>query len=205
MAAYRVRVALALKGVRADEIAINLDAGEQFAADFLSVNPEGAVPALVEAGKSPMTQSMAILEYIDERFREPPLLPADMHGRARVRSLAALVVSDTHPLLVPRVRAYLKDEAGFDETALRAWSINWMTRGMRAIETRLVNDPLTGKFCHGDRVTMADICLCSLATVAATFKFTLGDVPTLSGIVARCEAIDAFACAHPMRQMGAPP
>src|ERR1700743_1717857 len=101
MAAYRVRVALALKGLQAHEIAIDLDAGEQFAPDFLAVNPEGAVPALGEPGQTPITQSMAILEYLEERFPDPPLLPKDLRGRARVRGLAAVIVSDTHPLLVP--------------------------------------------------------------------------------------------------------
>jgi maleylacetoacetate isomerase len=204
MAVYRVRVALELKGVKAEEVAIDLDAGEQLAPEFLAMNPEGALPALVEPGRPPVTQSMAILEFLDELFPEPPLLPADLHGRARVRSLAALIVSDTHPLLVPRVRTYLKDKAGFDEAALRAWSINWMTRGLKAMETRLATDDATGEFCHGDRVTMADICLCSLATIAATFKFKLDNAPTLARIVARCEAMDAFARAHPMRQAGAP-
>jgi maleylacetoacetate isomerase/maleylpyruvate isomerase len=204
MAAYRVRVALALKGLAAQEFPIDLDAGEQFAPDFLAVNPESAVPALIEPGQAPLTQSMAILEYLEERFPEPPLLPADLHGRARVRSLAALVVSDTHPLIVPRVRTNLTAEAGFDDAAFRAWSAHWITRGLATIEARLANDPATGAFCHGDGVTFADICLANLGLAARTLRFDLGQTPTVARILERCDALDAFAGAHPRRQLGAP-
>jgi maleylacetoacetate isomerase len=204
MAAYRVRVALGLKGIRAQEIPIDLDAGEQFAPDFLAVNPEGAVPALIEPGQPPITQSIAILEYLDERYPEPPLLPRDLHARARVRSLAALIVSDTHPLIVPRVRNYLMNQAGFDHSTWRAWQLTWLTRGLMTMETRLAGDPATGAFCHGDRVTTADICLASLVAVAKVFKFELSDIPTVTRIVTRCAEIDAFARASPMLQSGAP-
>jgi maleylacetoacetate isomerase len=204
MAAYRVRVALALKGVAAREIAVDLDAGEQFAPDFLAVNPEGAVPALVEPGQPPLTQSMAILEYLEECYPQPPLLPADLYGRARVRSLAALVVSDTHPLIVPRVRTYLTVEAGFDDAAFRAWSAHWVTRGLAGMEARLANDRATGAFCHGDSVTFADICLANLGLAAHTLRFDLGQTPTVARILKRCDALEAFVGAHPNRQLGAP-
>jgi maleylacetoacetate isomerase len=202
-ATYRVRVALNLKGVVAREIAIDLDAGGQFAPEFLAINPEGAVPALIEPGLPPLTQSMAILEYLDERHPEPPLLPADPRGRARVRSLAALLVSDTHPLVVPRIRHYLMDHAGFDAAAWRAWQIQWLTRGFQAMEARLAGDPATGDFCRGDTPTLADICFMSVVGVARVFKIEVGGTPTVDRIVARCEAIDAFARAHPLRQAGA--
>ena len=180
-------------------------AGEQFAPDFLAVNPEGAVPALLEPGHAPLTQSMAILEYLEERYPEPPLLPADLHGRARVRSLAALIVSDTHPLMVPRVRTYLADEAGFDEQALRAWSTHWASRGLASMEARLAADPATGAFCHGDAVSFADICLANLGIVARDLlRIDLGPMPTVARIIARCDALGAFANAHPLRQLGAP-
>ncbi|HEY3887354.1 MAG TPA: maleylacetoacetate isomerase [Caulobacteraceae bacterium] len=204
MAAYRVRVALNLKGVSAEEIPINLDAGEQLAPAFLAVNPEGAVPALIEPGHAPLTQSMAILEYLEERYPEPPLLPKDLYARARVRSLAALIVSDTHPLIVPRVRTYLMTHAGFDNTAWRAWATNWVTRGVSTMEARLAADPATGRFCHGDQVTIADICLASLVDVAKALRFELNDIPTVIGIVARCGELEAFARANPKRQVGAP-
>jgi maleylacetoacetate isomerase len=204
MAAYRVRVALALKGIRAHEIHIDLDAGEQLAPQYLEVNPEGAVPALVEPGRGALTQSMAILEYLEERYPEPRLLPKDLRARARVRSLAALIVSDTHPLIVPRVRRYLMSQAKFDHSAWRAWANHWVTRGVAATETRLARDPETGAFCHGDEVTVADICLASLVTVARAIKFELGDVPIVTRIVERCEQMDAFQRASPLRQPGAP-
>jgi maleylacetoacetate isomerase len=204
MAAYRVRVALGIKGIEVREVPIDLDAGEQLAPEFLAVNPEGAVPALIEAGQAPLTQSMAILEYLEERYPKPPLLPTDLRARARVRSLAALIVSDTHPLIVPRVRKYLMSRAGFDDAAWLNWRTNWLTRGLTAMETRLAGDPATGAFCQGDQVTIADICLMSLVAVAKVLGFEADNVPTVRAIVARCEAIEAFARASPMRQAGAP-
>jgi maleylacetoacetate isomerase/maleylpyruvate isomerase len=204
MAAYRVRVALALKGLQAREIAIDLDAGGQFAPEFLAVNPEGAVPALVEPGRAPITQSMAILEYLEERYPDPPLLPADLHGRARVRSLAALVVSDTHPLMVPRVRTYLSEHAAFDEAALRDWSLHWATRGLAAMEARLARAPETGVFCHGDQVTFADICLANLGVVIRASRLDSAPWPTVARVIAACDGIEAFQRASPRLQAGAP-
>ncbi len=205
MATYRVRVALALKGVAVEEVALDLNAGDQFDADFLAINPEGAVPALVEDGQRPITQSMAILEYLEERYPQPPLLPGDLAGRARVRSLAALVVADTHPLIVPRVTAYLRSDLGFDDRALRAWSLHWVSRGLGALETRLAADPATGAFCHGDGPTMADLCVASLAVPAKTFGVDLAPYPTVARIVEACERMDAFGRAHPRLQAGSPP
>jgi len=204
MAAYRVRVALAIKGLEAHEVALDLDSGDQFAPDFLAVNPEGAVPALVEAGHAPITQSMAILEYLEERYPDPPLLPADLHARARVRSLAALVVSDTHPLMVPRVTTYLTEQAGLDEAALRAWSLHWGLRGLAAAEARLAGDPATGVYCQGDQVTFADICLTNLGIAMRSAAADLAAYPTVARIVAACEQIEAFQRARPKLQPGAP-
>jgi len=183
---------------------VDLDAGEQLSPAFLAVNPEGAVPALIEPGEPPLTQSMAILEYLEERFPHPPLLPEDLRGRARVRSLAILIAGDTHPLIVPRVRNYLVTQAGFDAAAWRAWAVHWMTRGVSAMETRLADDPATGAFCHGDAVTMADICLASLVAVGKVLRFEVSAYPTVERIIARCEAIEAFELASPVRQLGAP-
>jgi maleylacetoacetate isomerase len=203
-ATFRVRVALNLKGLQAREILIDLDTGEQLSAEFLAVNPQGAIPALIEPGHPPLTQSVAILEYLEERFPSPPLLPSDPHGRARVRSLAALMASDTHPLIVPRVKKYLTGPGGFDDAAWRAWQVNWFTRGFQAMEARLSNDPATGAFCHGDTPTLADICLASVTAVAKVFKVEVPDIPTVNRISARCAEIPAFAKAEPMAQVGAP-
>ena len=127
-----------------------------------------------------------------------------MRARARVRSLSALIASDTHPLIVPRVRSYLMSQARFDHNAWRAWAMHWVTRGVAAMETRLASDPATGAFCHGDQVTIADICLASLLAVAKVLKFDLRDIPTLTRILERCEQLDAFQRASPLRQLGAP-
>jgi maleylacetoacetate isomerase len=204
MATYRVRVALSLKNIPVQEIPINLEAGEQLTPAFLALNPEGVVPALIEPGQPPFTQSIAILEYLDERYSEPPLLPKDLLARARVRSLAALIVSDTHPMITPRVRKYLMSRAGFDDAAWRDWTMHWLVRGLTAMEVRLAGDPATGIFCHGDQVTIADICLASLLIVAKLFKFEAPNLPRVNGIVARCMEHEAFARANPKQQAGAP-
>lgn len=203
MATYRVRVALAFKEIPVQEIPIDLAAEEQLMPAFLAVNPEGAVPALIEQGQPPLTQSIAILEYLDERYPQPPLLPADLRGRARVRSLAALIASDTHPMIAPRVRKYLMSAANFDDSARRDWTVHWLIRGLAAMESRLAGNPNTGIFCHGDRVTIADICLASLVVVAKFLKFEADNIPTVNAIVARCEKLEAFARANPKHQAGA--
>lgn len=202
-ATYRVRVALNLKGVAAQEAQIDLEAGQQLDPEFLAINPQGAIPALVETGHPPLTQSVAILEYLDERFPRPPLLPADPYSRARVRSLAALMASDTHPLVVPRVKKYLLG-AGFDDAAWRAWQVNWFTRGLQAMEARLAGDAATGTFCHGHTPGLADICLASVVAVARVFKIEVAGIPTVARIVGTCEELDSFARANPARQVGAP-
>ena len=203
-ATYRVRVALNLKGLSAREHAINLDAGEQRGKDFLKINPMGAVPALIVLGQLPLTQSMAILEYLDETVPEPPLLPADPLERARVRSIAAGLAADTHPLVVPRIRRYLTTSGNFDDAAWRAWQIQWFTTGLQALEQRLATDTDTGTYCHGNSVTMADILLASIVAVMRVFRISVDNIPTVDRIMARCEALDAFAKADPVRQTGAP-
>ena len=211
-ATYRVRVALKLKGVPWDEHNVNLDAGEQRGEAFLKINPLGAIPALIDretgtSGKpaAPLTQSLAILEFLDESYPAPPLLPADPHGRARVRSIASMCVADTHPLITPRIKKYLTTEGKFDDAAWRAWQIHWFSTGLRAVEQRLTNDAATGTYCHGDSVTVADICLASIIAVMRIFKIEVAGIPTVDRIVAACEKLDAFAQAAPARQVGAPP
>ncbi|MDB5618936.1 maleylacetoacetate isomerase [Tardiphaga sp.] len=203
-ATYRVRVALNLKGLTAREHDINLDKGEQLSADFLAINPLGAIPALIESGQPPMTESLAILEFIDETHPAPPLLPADPRGRARVRSIAQMLAADTHPLIVPRVRKYLTEVGGFDQAAVKAWMTHWFGTGLAAVERRLSSEAATGAFCHGDAVTIADICLGSITVLARVNKLALPPLPTIDRIMARCEAMEAFAKADPMQQAGAP-
>ncbi|PZQ18898.1 MAG: maleylacetoacetate isomerase [Ancylobacter novellus] len=203
-AGYRVRVALALKGLSAEERNVDIDAGENRSPEFLKINPMGAVPALVADDRAPITQSLAILDYLEEIAPEPPLLPADPWGRARVRSIAAMLAADTHPLITPRVRRYLT-EAGFDADQWRAWQVHWFTTGLQAVEKRLASEAETGVFCHGDSPTIADVCLASIPAVMQVFKVTVPDIPTVDRIVAACEALPAFANADPYRQKGAPP
>jgi len=206
-ATYRVRVALNLKGLKADERYVNLDTGEQRSEAFLKINPLGAIPALIdrEAGipVPPITQSLAILEFLEEIQPSPPILPADAHGRARVRSLAAMLAADTHPLIVPRVVKYLTETAGFDAAATRAWRTNWLTTGLQAFEQRLQTEAETGTFCHGEQITIADICLASLKIVLPIFKIEVPDTPVSDRIFAACEKHDAFVQAAPARQFGA--
>ena len=207
-ATYRVRVAFNLKGVKPRETDVNIDTGQQHDAAFRAINPMGAIPALIDhgAGQShlPLTQSLAILEFLDESYPQPPLLPADPHGRARVRALAQMLAADTHPLITPRVKKYLTGTGGFDADAWRAWQIQWFGTGLRAVEARLASEPGTGRFCHGDTPTMADICLASLIVVMRVFKIAFDDIPTAMRIMAECEKLEAFAAADPARQAGAP-
>jgi maleylacetoacetate isomerase/maleylpyruvate isomerase len=207
-ATYRVRVALHLKGLQAQEHNVNLDVGEQRSAAFLKINPLGAIPALVDLdpgrSRAPLTQSLAILEFLDETHPAPPLLPADPHGRARVRALAAMMAADTHPLITPRVRKYLTTVGHFDDAAWRAWQIQWFSTGLQAIEARLAGDNETGTYCHGETPTLADICLASVVAVMRVFKIEVDDIPTVQRILAACERLEAFARAAPGRQFGAP-
>ncbi len=203
-ATFRVRVALNLKGLTAQEHIVNLDAGEQRSEAFLKINPLGAIPALIDKGHAPMTQSLAILEFIEEFQPSPPLLPQDLHGRARVRSLANMLAADTHPLITPRVKKYLTSVGGFDDAAWRAWQIQWFGTGLAAVEQRLASEPQTGSYCHGEQVTMADICLASIVAVMRVFKVPTVNTPTIDRIVAACDAHEAFAKAAPSRQQGAP-
>lgn len=205
-ATYRVRVALNLKGVVAQERNVDIDAGEQRSEAFLKINPMGAIPALIdhESTGQPLTQSTAILEFLEETFPNPPLLPAGAHARARVRSLCAMLAGDTHPLITPRVRKYLTARAGFDADAWKAWQTQWFDTGLKALEQQLASDAATGDFCHGDTPGMADICLASIIVVMRVFKIEIDGIPTVDRIMANCEKLDAFAKADPRKQVGAP-
>lgn len=203
-ATFRVRVALALKGLAATERFVDIDAGEHRADAFLRINPMGAIPALVVPGHAPMTQSLAILEYLEELQPEPPLLPRDLHGRARVRSLAGMLAGDTHPLVTPRVRRYLQGAGGFDDAKWRAWQVQWFHTGLAAFEQRLAAEGASGAFCHGDQVTLADICLASIVAVMRVFRIPTNGTPTVDRVIAHCDALEAFQRAAPHLQPGAP-
>lgn len=207
-ATYRVRVALALKGLTAAEKFVNIDTGEQRSPEFLRINPLGGLPALIDtapgASATPLTQSLAILEFLDEAQPKPALLPSGLHGRARVRSIALMAAADTHPFVTPRVKKYLQSAGRFDDADWRAWQTQWFTTGLQAMEQRLAAEAETGKFCHGDEITIADICVASIIVVMRVFKIDVADIPTVKRIMAECEKLDAFVNADPYRQVGAP-
>jgi maleylacetoacetate isomerase len=204
LATYRVRIALNLKGITPDDVVdINLMKGQQRAAEFRAVNPMMAIPALIDGEGPALFESLAIIEYLDEVHPHPRLLPADPRGRARVRGLAQIVACDSHPLLVPRVREYLEHQLKLDEPTRMTWCRHWITEALTALETHLKGKE-TGRFCHGDAVTVADICVVSQAAGAKFFQVDTGPFPTVNRIVDTCQAIDAFARAHPLKQPGAP-
>lgn len=200
-AAYRVRIALALKGLAYDSLPVHLlrDGGEQHGSRYRAVNPAGLVPALQD-GETLVTQSLAIIEYLEERHPAPPLLPVDAAGRARVRALALDVACDIHPLNNLRVLQYLGGPLQQGEDARNDWARHWMRLGLSALEQALARSAHTGLCCHGDAPTLADCCLVPQAFNARRFGLELSDWPTLARIVAHCEALDAFAAAHPARQ-----
>jgi maleylacetoacetate isomerase len=204
LATYRVRIALNLKGIVPEEvIQINLMKGEQREASFRAVNPMMAIPALVDGDGPALFESLAIIEYLDETNPNPPLLPRDSRGRARVRCIAQLVACDSHPLIVPRVREYLAHEFKFDEPSVMKWCRHWHTAALTALETHL-QDKATGRYVHGDTITLADICLASQAAGAKFFSVDTAPFPKFNRIVDELGKIDAFARAHPLKQPGAP-
>jgi maleylacetoacetate isomerase len=204
LATYRVRVALALKGVEAEQQYINLLQGVQHGDDYKAVNPQSVVPALVIDDGPPLFQSLAIIEYLEETSPEPPLLPKDPRGRARVRGLSMIVACDAHPLIVPRIRNYLEREMHLDEAARNRWLQHWTLKALEALEAHLANERETGRFCHGDTPTMADICLASQVFAAGYFDTPTTGVATVKRIFDECMKIDAFDRSQPTKQPDAP-
>ncbi|MDB5774245.1 MAG: uptB [Herbaspirillum sp.] len=202
LATFRVRAALNYKGVSYTEKIIDLNKNEQHEESYHRLNSQHMLPVMEHDGV-PLTQSLAILEYINEVWPDRPLLPADAAGRARVRALAQITVADTHPLITPRVRAFLEQTFGLDEAARTKWIQHWFREGSAAIEARL-NDGLSGKYAHGDQVSLADMALISHVAGARLFKAGLDNAPTLEAIADRCLKLDAFARTHPLQQPGAP-
>jgi maleylpyruvate isomerase len=199
-AAFRVRIAFNLKGVSSETALINLQGGDQFGAEFRKVNPQGRVPALVLDDGAVLVQSMAIMEYLEETIPEPPLLPKDAVGRARVRGLANVVACDIHPLNNLAVLNYLSKELGASEDAKVAWYRHWVAEGLGALEAMLAAGADTGAFCHGDVPGLADICLVPQVFNAQRFDCPLDGYPTLMRIFNACMALPAFDAAQPMKQ-----
>jgi maleylacetoacetate isomerase len=194
-AAYRVRIALNLKGLPYESIPINLLKGEQSAPGYASVNPQGRVPSLATDG-AVLLQSPAILEYLDETHPEPPLLPSDPVARARVRAACALIACDIHPLNNLAVLRYLKRQLGHEQAAIDAWYVHWIIEGFDALEKMIGPGP----FAFGPRPTLADVYLIPQVANARRFKIALDAYPKIAAADAACAALEAFAAAAPERQ-----
>ena len=198
----RVRVALALKGLGYDYVAWNLRADEHRSRSYLDINAQGFVPALEMDGLV-LTQSLPIIEYLDERFPETPLLPADSAGRARVRSLAAMVASDLHPLNNLRVLRHLESQYGADQASQAAWFRHWTRATLDPLEAVLAQSEHVGRFCHGDQPGLADICLFAQMLNNRRFGVDESAWPTLARIHKACCDLSAFDSARPERQVDA--
>ena len=198
-ASFRVRIALNLKGLAHDDTFLHLEKGDQFAAEYKALNPQMVVPTLID-GDVKLFQSLAILEYLDEKYPEPPLLPKDAAARAWARGFALINIADSHPLIVPRIRHYLLDEWKVGQEKMLGWIRHWLGAGLEAMEALLVEHKESGKFCHGERPTLADIGLVTQVTPARTFDADLASYPRVMRIYETCMAIPAFADAAPAKQ-----
>ncbi len=200
-AAFRARIALNLKGLDYAGAVIHLvkNGGEQFAPEYRALNPQALVPVLQD-GDLTLTQSLAIIEYLDEVYPEPPLLPATAAQRARVRSIALMIACEIHPLNNLRVLRYLVKDLKVTEAQKDEWYRHWVVSGLEPLETRLANDPATGHCCHGDVPGLADICLVPQLANARRFNIALDAFPTLVRIEQNCMALKPFQDAAPSAQ-----
>ncbi|WP_185826940.1 maleylacetoacetate isomerase [Shewanella canadensis] len=209
-AAYRVRVALNHKGLDAELVSVHLvkDGGEQHQAEYAKLNPQELVPALIdidnkEEGEEAfvLSQSLAIIEYLDEKFPENALLPQDLHEKAIVRSMAMSIACEVHPLNNLKVLQYLSKELALDDEAKSAWYHHWIDEGFSAFEKQLVK--YSGRYCFGDSITLADLCLIPQVYNANRFNVDLSPYPNIVRIVDNCNRLDAFIDAAPENQADA--
>ena len=200
-ASFRVRIALALKGLDYEYASVHLleGGGQQFAPGFMAMNPAALVPVLDDDG-SILTQSLAIIEYLDETRPQPPLLPGDPAGRARVRAIALAIACEIHPLNNTRVLGYLSNTLGVTEVQRNAWYRHWVETGLAAVEAMLARDPRTGACCHGNAPTLADLCLIPQIFNAQRFGARLDHVPTVMRIHQHCLSLPAFSESVPALQ-----
>ena len=196
----RVRVALNLKGLDYHYASYALLKKEHKSDNYLTLNPQGLVPSLQISPEKVLGQSLAIIEYLNEEFPDPPLLPADTWGRARVRSMALMIACEIHPLNNLSVLNTLRTEFGADDAAVKRWFSNWVHLTFSALENKLVSESESGKFCHGDTPTLADICLYAQVLNNQRFEVDMQGYPAIREIYTRCEELEAFANAHPSRQ-----
>ncbi len=200
-ASYRVRIALTFKGLGYEQVPIHLrrNGGEQFHAEYKAVNPQELVPTLVDAGRN-LSQSLAIIEYLEERFPDPPLLPKDPADRATVRAMALVLACEVHPLQNLRVLVYLKNKLNQEQAEIDRWSQHWIALGLSTLETMMQSAPKQGNFCFGDTPTLADICLVPQLANARRFNCDLTPYPTLMRIEAACLILHPFIEAIPENQ-----
>ena len=197
-AAFRVRIALNLKGISYDKEPIALPRAAHRKPEYAALNPQALVPTLEEGGQL-LTQSLAIIEYLEEKQPSPPLLPVDLLGRARVRALSLLVACEIHPLNNLRVLKYLHKPLGLSEDASKAWYHHWIADDFQKLEAELLRGE-TGRFCHGDAPSMADCCLVPQVFNAQRYQCDLGPYPTVMRVFAECMKVDAFDRAQPSKQ-----
>ena len=198
-AAYRVRIALNLKGITYESVAYDLRKKAHQNDAYLRLNPQGLVPSLVDDGNV-LAQSLAIIEYLEEKHPEPALMPAEPLDRARVRAIAQSIACDIHPLNNLRVLRYLVHEAKLPEATKDAWYAHWVAVGFAALESMLASDPRTGRFCHGDAPGLADCCLVPQVANARRFKLPLKAYPTIVRIDETARALPTFVAAAPEAQ-----
>lgn len=197
---YRVRIALALKGIEYDYKSHHLRRDEHKEMGYLEINPEGLVPALVWSDGTVLTQSLAIIEFLDEMVPKPALLPSDPGGRARVRSISQMIACEIHPLNNLRVLTDIARRFGADDKAVADWFRHWVDETFAPLETRLQKEPQTGRFCHGDTPTMADICLVAQVTNNRRFQVDMTPYPLICAINDACADLQAFSAAAPQNQ-----
>ncbi|MEP1472985.1 MAG: maleylacetoacetate isomerase [Halieaceae bacterium] len=201
-AAYRVRIALNLKGLKYDYVPVNLLEREQKSAEYLSDNPQGLVPALMTDDGTVIGQSVAIMEWLEETHPQPALLPTDSLQRAAMRSMVNNITCDIHPILNMAVTNYLQDQLSADEAQIFEWYRTWMERGFQAVETALAKS--SGDFCFGDAPSMADCVLVPQVFNADRFKLPMEAYPVIRRVVEHCKQQEAFRAAHPLQQIDAP-
>jgi len=197
-AAYRLRIALGLKGLNYDYMAVNLVKSEQIEDHYRSLNPIGLVPTLQLDSEEVLTQSVAILEWLEEQYPSPALLPTDKIARAKVRAIVNVIACDIHPICNLSVTNHLKSEFGADQDTIAHWYRRWMSRGFEAIEALVASK--SGAFCMGDSVSLADVCLIPQLYNANRFGIELGPYPKLAAINTHCLTLEAFQRAAPRRQ-----
>ena len=200
-AAYRVRIALNLKGLSYEAVPVHLlkDGGQQLQDEYRAINPSGLVPAFQDEWIT-LSQSMAIIEYLEETHPEPALLPKDPPGRARVRELAQIIACDIHPLNNLRVLRYLVKQLGMSEQVKTEWYRHWVIEGLASLEAHLARDPGAGPYCHGDKPTIADCFLVPQVFNAQRFDIDISAYPNIARIHGLCAELPAFKAAHPAQQ-----